>query len=233
MRFKRKRRRSALPEALEQRRLLTVDLSPRVLLDVQTVRPSAVFAADLDNDGDLDFLSASVGDSKIAWYENEDALGTAGAQRVITNEARQTSYIFAADLDNDGWTDVLSATTSDDTVAWYRNEGDGEFGSRRVITDSANGASSVVAADLNDDGQPDIVVASVFDDTVAWFPNLGGGQFGAENVLTTTANGVSLAIVGDVDADGDPDVVSASRGNGIEWFENGGSGKLQRSAVGE
>ena len=29
-----------------------------------------VFAIDVDGDGDMDFLSASVNDDKITWYEN-------------------------------------------------------------------------------------------------------------------------------------------------------------------
>ena len=31
----------------------------------------SVFAADVDGDGDMDVLSASVTDDKIAWYEND------------------------------------------------------------------------------------------------------------------------------------------------------------------
>ena len=33
---------------------------------------NSVFAADLDGDGDMDLASASIGDNKIAWYENTD-----------------------------------------------------------------------------------------------------------------------------------------------------------------
>ena len=33
-------------------------------------RPASVFATDLDADGDIDVLSASFNDGKIAWYEN-------------------------------------------------------------------------------------------------------------------------------------------------------------------
>ena len=35
-----------------------------------TRSPESVFAADVDGDGDIDVLSASSNDAKIAWYEN-------------------------------------------------------------------------------------------------------------------------------------------------------------------
>ena len=33
----------------------------------------SVYAADVDNDGDMDVLSASLDDDKIVWYENDGA----------------------------------------------------------------------------------------------------------------------------------------------------------------
>jgi hypothetical protein len=93
----------------------------------------SVYAADPDTDGDLDVLSASYRDDKIAWYENTDAKGTFGIQRVITTQAVFAKSVRAADLDGDGDVDALSA--SNGGVAWYENtDGKGTFGSQRAIT---------------------------------------------------------------------------------------------------
>ena len=82
---------------------------------------TAVYAADLDSDGDLDVLSASRGDNKIAWYENEGS-GRFASRRVIYAEVNGARSVYAADLDGDGDLDVLSASSNDDKIAWYENE---------------------------------------------------------------------------------------------------------------
>ena len=48
--------------------------------------PLSAEAADLDGDGDLDVISRSSDDDKIAWYENIDGLGTFGPQQVIAQD---------------------------------------------------------------------------------------------------------------------------------------------------
>jgi Na+/citrate or Na+/malate symporter len=83
--------------------------------------PVSVYAADLDGDGDLDVLSASNYDDKIAWYAN-DGMGHFGPQQVITTAAAGARSVYAADLDGDGDLDVLSASSDDDKIAWYENE---------------------------------------------------------------------------------------------------------------
>ena len=42
-----------------------------VFAQSETNGSTSVYAADPDGDGDLDVLSASYGDDKIAWYENK------------------------------------------------------------------------------------------------------------------------------------------------------------------
>ncbi len=55
--------------------------------------PRAVFAADLDRDGDLDALSASYGDATIAWYANTNGAGLFGPQQVIAEDADQARSV--------------------------------------------------------------------------------------------------------------------------------------------
>jgi hypothetical protein len=90
-----------------------------------------VYAADLDADGDQDVLSASNGDDTIAFHRNGDAIGgdaTSGdgdgstwTETEITTKANGAVSVYAADLDGNGDEDVLSASQTDDTIAWYEN----------------------------------------------------------------------------------------------------------------
>ncbi len=86
----------------------------------------SVFATDVDGDGDIDVLSASRLDDKIAWYENDPrapGLPPTFTDRVISTTADGAQSVFAADLDGDGDTDVLSASVLDDKIAWYESDG--------------------------------------------------------------------------------------------------------------
>ena len=195
-----------------------------------------VFAADLDGDGDADVLSASSGDNKIAWYENADGLGHFGPQRIITNQAAWALSVLAADIDGDGDQDVLSASASDDTVAWYENsDGRGSFGPRRVISDLADVATSVFAADIDGDGDLDVLSTSIDDDKIAWYENTNGlGSFDhREFVLSLSSDRAWCVTAADFDGDGDPDALSASEGDDtIAWHENLISGFFTRYGTG-
>ena len=83
----------------------------------------SVFVADMDNDGDMDIVSASAGDDKIAWYENDGAVDPSFTAAVIATSADGAISVFVADIDNDGDMDIVSASGGDNTIAWYENDG--------------------------------------------------------------------------------------------------------------
>ncbi len=162
--------------------------------------PQTVFAADLDEDGDMDVISAGRYDFQIVWYENrlnEPLAGFAEKQPVGTADA--TRNVYVADMDGDGDADVVSASLNDDKIAWYENrltEAAAEFGPEHLISDRADSARAVIVSDLDRDGDADVVSASFHDDKIAWYENRGG-----QYAMTTTDAAGPLAFIlnGEVD----------------------------------
>jgi len=130
-----------------------------------------------------------------------------GAQQVISTTADEATSVNAADLDGDGYLDVISASRGDDKVAWYENTGGGVFGPEQVLDAAALGAAVVFPIDLDGDGDIDVLSGAQTGNTVAWYENLGSGTFSAAQVITTASAGVEGLFATDLDGDGDPDLV--------------------------
>ncbi len=196
---------------------------PRSPLAGEVFQVADVALVDVDGDGDMDVLSASYQDDKIAWFEN---LGTLRfTPHTITTTADYASSVFGADVDSDGDVDVLSASRRDAKVAWYENNGSENF-TAHTITLSAPGASSVSAEDLDGDG--DLDVLSTFDHEIAWYENDGNETFTAHTIAE--AWGPDYVSATDIDDDGDMDVLcriflEEYKGDQeIVWYENDGNG---------
>ena len=186
----------------------------------------SVYAADIDGDGDLDLLSASRNHDTVAWYENDGAAVPSFIEHEVTAVADGAVSVYAADVDDDGDMDVLSASENDDTIAWYENDGAATPSfSRHIVSNEEDGASSVYAVDMDGDGDMDLLSAAPEDDTIAWYENDGAAvpNF-SRHLVTTIADGVRSVYAADVDGDGEMDVLSAETiGQTIAWYENDGA----------
>ena len=93
------------------------EFGPQKVITSDADRANSVYAADVDGDGDIDVLSASFNDDKIAWYENTSGDGSTWTDHAITTAADGAQSVYAADVDGDGDIDALSASGLDNKIA--------------------------------------------------------------------------------------------------------------------
>ena len=131
----------------------------------------------MDGDGDLDIVSASNADNTIAWYENNGAADPSCTAADIFTSASGANDVHLGDMDGDGDIDIVSASTDDDTIRWFENNGaaDPTWAAATVAT-SADYPTGIHLADMDSDGDLDIVSSSQHDSTIAWYENDGAAD---------------------------------------------------------
>lgn len=215
--------------------------------------PVHVESADMDGDGDLDLLVASMG----VVFPNNDRIGTIyilendGRQNftvrpVLENTSRPVD-VRASDLDGDGDLDLAVAHFGYDQgeVAWLERIGPWEF--RRHVLSELSGSINVCVADFNGDTRPDIVaLISQQWEEVHLFENQGAGKFGARRIWGSTNEdyGSSGLTIADLNRDGRTDIIftngdgfgpAATPGprpwHGVQWLENTGEGTFRHHRI--
>jgi len=186
-----------------------------------------VRAADLDGDNDLDLVSTSRDDDKLAWYENLDGQGNFGPQILISPSTPSTIGVALADLDGDDDIDVVATANGDKRVYWYENlDGLGNFGDAIIVAEvpEFTGYQHVEVADFDGDLDMDILTVEFGGNTIAWHENIDGqGNFGDKNIISDSFLLPRMGYPADLDRDGDMDVLTCSvetPSSIVGWFEN-------------
>jgi hypothetical protein len=134
--------------------------------------------------------------------------------------------LTAADMNNDGVTDLVVAGRFGSEIRTLLGNGNGTF-TPAGPSQPSGGATWVVAVDdLNGDGDLDATTANSFSNTGARLLGDGAGGFGFPFVINMGGHTVSTDH-GDVDGDGDLDWLLSSFGGGY-WrlFKNDGAGNF-------
>ncbi|MFD2719003.1 FG-GAP-like repeat-containing protein [Hymenobacter monticola] len=180
---------------------------------------TAVAVGDLDNDGDLDIITApySSGASLTVQLNNGQARFSQGV--VLPPYGATVSEIVLADVDGDGDLDILACYSFNLVVCL--NNGNATFAPAVFTTVSGQ---RFAMGDMDADGDLDFVSTTYQSNALSVALNDGTGRFTTLPYQTTTTP-LNLAL-GDVDGDGDLDVVTANDTNGAQLFLNNGAGVL-------
>ena len=118
----------------------------------------------MDSDGDIDVVSASGGDNKIAWYENDGASDPSFSANTSPPPLMVRLVLcLLMSIAMAIWI-LFPHRISDDKIRWYENNnGHDPSWTARTITTSADRPYSVPLT-LDNDGDMDIVSASNDDD---------------------------------------------------------------------
>jgi hypothetical protein len=170
--------------------------------------PRAVAAGDFNGDGRVDIAAANEGTSDLTVYYN---MGNGAFRRDTTSyglAAGAHGGLAAADLDRDGYADVVVSNAASASVSVFLG-GAGGLGTR---SDYGVGSTprGLTIRDLNGDGRLDVAVAC--DNGVNVLLGQGGGALGG---LQNYGAGTSPSDVaaGDFNGDGRLDLAVANEGD--------------------
>ncbi len=186
---------------------------------------SAVWADDVDGDGDMDVLGASktqFGTIDITLWINTDGLGQIWSGQVIDGSFDGARSVCTGDIDGDGDLDILGAAAYIDEIAWWENmDSTATVWTKHIIGDTFDGAWSVSAADMDADGDLDVIGTAYYLDAVALWTNGGGTDTTwTRQDVATGFDGAYCAGAADMDDDGIMDIVGAAAlGGQVTWWD--------------
>jgi FG-GAP-like repeat/HYR domain len=173
------------------------------------VEPVSLALGDLDRDGHVDAVTANfrVGSVSVLLGRGD---GTFREAATLPFSFPFVAAVAVADLNRDGWLDLVAETGSD-SVGVSRGNGDGTFSTPIFFPVLSGGFGDVEVADFNDDGAQDVAIPGEFDDVVSVLLGNGDGTLSSASAYATGSGTFPIDIaVADLDSDGALDLTSAN-----------------------
>ncbi|OUJ69493.1 hypothetical protein BXP70_26270 [Hymenobacter crusticola] len=190
-------------------------------------RPLSLALGDLDNDGDLDFVTAN-SNTTTASVRVNDGLGNFSGMTEVPAEFNPEA-VALGDVDGDGDLDLTTAHRASGTVNVRRNDGRGNFtGTQRLLVGAT--PHSIVLGDLDGDGDLDLVTANTGSNTTSVRLNNGSGTFSGTQDVNVGAGPLGLTL-GDVDGNGTLDLLTASSATNSASIRFNGVTSLQAKVL--
>ncbi len=190
---------------------------------------SSFTLADMNNDQNIDIVTASFTNNNIDWIKNVGNAVFNGPYTIDDQNIVNPVFVDVSDFNNDGNIDIVAASGTNNDIYWYENIDKASSFTARFQDNSIQSIGSVTAADINGDGYDDIISVSKEDGAVYWHPSLGGDTpsvtFSMPLNIVSSLTGVIYAGGVDMDGDGDLDILtnSSKSGGEIAWYDNNGT----------
>ncbi len=197
---------------------------------------------DIDMDGWIDLYVGNGGlsarEPDFLYKNNGNGSFTRIQSSPIATDSLATTGGIWNDFDNDGDPDLFVPNRGGSDVL-YLNRGSWEFDkvedfslTREMTLFSSQGAC---AGDFDNDGDIDIYIAKPLGGSNILLVNDGSANFlPLEHDPIVTQSGYSGSVISsDFDNDGDLDVIASNWGGALEYYENLGGLKFQRTFPGE
>ena len=173
-----------------------------------------LISADLNNDGLLDLVAPYDSSSGFDVFL---ALPDGGLTAAINYPGNTSPVVAVADVNQDGWPDLVVGDALALDIDLYFNTGTGDLIRKSSIPTTYGYATAIGVGDFNADGFPDIVVSEFLSfaegTTAEIFFGGRGGSFDAPVTLTELQGTFPFVneqiIVADLNDDGLPDIVAS------------------------
>lgn len=187
-------------------------------------RPSPNEGADIDGDGDIDFIVGSANGSYVHVFKGDGLGGLVQTQNLVAGE--RVRGICLADFENDGDPDIIATSFVANRVALFTNDGSGKFGLLPETLDTGDGEWSCAAGDMNADGLMDVTIGARTSNELTVLLSNGDGSF-TESIRVPADGDPWMLAAGDLDRDGDVDIAAANaNAKTLTVFMGSGSGSL-------
>jgi len=177
----------------------------------------SIFLSDLDNDGDLDIVTANAFADSISILKNTG--NGIFETHIDFSVGDMPISVCAADLNNDGIKDIVTANYLSNSVSVLFGNGACSYQDQKCYT-VGNGPISVEIADINNDGLNDIITANAASDSITILQGVGNNNFGLRKDMQAGDYARSVTIA-DFDSNGFLDICTANAYSGtISIFFN-------------
>ena len=144
-------------------------------------------------------------------------------ENVVYSDAAGVRSTYAIDVNSDGFMDFVSSSFDDNKIAWFENDGNGNF-TTHIISTTTGEATDVFAIDIDNDNDIDILSSQKTNGRFKWFENDGNENFTEHIIDSSDINNPKSITASDINGDNEIDVLVAIHQTGqVVWYENDGN----------